>query len=98
VIGVKYKLVLFRDSEVDCYIAVVPSLPGCMTQGKTVLEAMSRAEEAAKLWIEYQTDSDISIPDQDFISDEIDLKKRLEILIDPQEIKYFKENYLKGEK
>jgi antitoxin HicB len=43
----KYK-VLVRKGEDGWYIASVPSLPGCHTQGKTIEEALDNAEEAVR--------------------------------------------------
>ena len=43
----KYK-VLVRKGEDGWYIASVPSLPGCHTQGRTIEEALANAEEAVR--------------------------------------------------
>lgn len=43
----KYK-VLVKKGDDGWYIASVPSLPGCHTQGKTIEEALANAEEAVK--------------------------------------------------
>jgi len=37
------------------YTVTVPSPPGCMTYGRTVLEARKMAEEASKLYVEALT-------------------------------------------
>ena len=41
----------------------VPSLPGCITYGETVDEAIDMAKEAIKLYIEELQDRGESIPD-----------------------------------
>lgn len=46
----KYK-VLIRKGEDGWYIASVPSLPGCHTQGKTIEEALANAEEAVRAYV-----------------------------------------------
>lgn len=46
----KYK-VLIRKGEDGWYIASVPSLPGCHTQGKTIEEALGNAEEAVRAYV-----------------------------------------------
>jgi predicted RNase H-like HicB family nuclease len=38
--------VVFEEAEEGGYIARVPSLPGCMTQGETLKEAESMVREA----------------------------------------------------
>jgi antitoxin HicB len=41
----RYK-VLFRKEEDGTYTVIVPSLPGCLTFGRTVEEARAMAKEA----------------------------------------------------
>jgi predicted RNase H-like HicB family nuclease len=43
-----YDVVIERDSE-GCYVASVPSLPGCHTQAMSLDELMERAREAIQL-------------------------------------------------
>lgn len=40
------------------FTVVIPDLPGCMSQGKTIDEAMSNIDRAKRLWLEtvYATD------------------------------------------
>ena len=47
----RYTVILQRESD-GGYVAVVPSLPGCVSQGDTREEALKNIEEAAKLYIE----------------------------------------------
>jgi predicted RNase H-like HicB family nuclease len=44
--------VLVELDEDGVYIAHVPSLPGCHTQGRTLLEVDRRIKEAIKLYLE----------------------------------------------
>ena len=44
--------VLFEQDEDGVFIAHVPSLPGCHTQGKTLAEAERRIKEAIRLYLE----------------------------------------------
>ena len=48
----EYTVVLEYDEEVGEYAALVPSLPGCTSQGKTREEAITNAEEAIRGHIE----------------------------------------------
>jgi len=47
----RYIVILQRESD-GGYVAVVPSLPGCVSQGDTREEALKNIEEAAELYIE----------------------------------------------
>lgn len=44
----KFKVYLTYDSEYNGYIADVPALPGCMSQGKNEKEALENIKEAIK--------------------------------------------------
>ena len=46
-----FKIVL-EPSEEGGYTALVPALPGCMSEGETVQEAMSNIREAVELYLE----------------------------------------------
>lgn len=46
-----YPVTLHADSE-GGYVAEIKDLPGCMTQGETLTEAMDNLNEARQLWIE----------------------------------------------
>lgn len=38
----KYQVVFTFDSEYEGYVSVVPVLPGCVSQGKTINEAIEK--------------------------------------------------------
>lgn len=42
---------LVRKGEDSGYVASVPSLPGCHTQGKTIEGALANAEEAVRAYL-----------------------------------------------
>jgi predicted RNase H-like HicB family nuclease len=48
--GMKYWAKVEPDMEDGGYVVDVPGLPGCVTQGETIEEALENAEEAIKLW------------------------------------------------
>jgi predicted RNase H-like HicB family nuclease len=52
----KFKVVI-REGEDGWYVVEVPSLPGCISQGKTIEEALKNIKEAIELHLE---------PDEDF--------------------------------
>ena len=47
----KYTVVLDKDED-GVYVATVPALPGCISDGKTVEEALSNIREAIQGFIE----------------------------------------------
>ncbi len=47
----KFKVVL-EPSEEGGYTVYVPSLPGCISEGETVEEAVENIREAIKLYLE----------------------------------------------
>lgn len=43
---------LIYDEEYNGYVADVPELPGCMSQGKTIERALKNVREAIQLYLE----------------------------------------------
>lgn len=50
--GRRYTVVLTPDSEEGGYVVSVPALPGCVTEGDTVEEALANAQDLIRLFIE----------------------------------------------
>ena len=44
--------VLIEKDQTGYYVAEVPALPGCFSQGKTLDEVKVNIKEAVELWIE----------------------------------------------
>ena len=44
--------VLIEQDEDGMYVAKVPDIPGCYTQGKTIQQAMERIKEAIQVCLE----------------------------------------------
>ena len=58
----RYRL-LIRQDEDGVFVAEVPSLPGCISQGATRHEALSNVREAVELYLEsLEAHGDPSIP------------------------------------
>lgn len=55
--------VLLYPGEDGYFVVEVPSLPGCISQGKTRDEALANIEEAIALYIEVLEDRGERIPD-----------------------------------
>jgi predicted RNase H-like HicB family nuclease len=48
----RYTIILHPDEEEGGYTVTVPALPGCVTQGETLEEAIAMAKDAIRLYIE----------------------------------------------
>jgi predicted RNase H-like HicB family nuclease len=47
----QYTIVLIPEPEEGGYSVIVPTLPGCVTQGETIEEAVAMAQDAIAGWI-----------------------------------------------
>jgi antitoxin HicB len=47
----KYRILIEQDED-NMFVAEVPSLPGCISQGKTRAEAIDNAKDAIQGYIE----------------------------------------------
>lgn len=52
-----------RKEEEGGYTVLVPALPGCITYGETVDEAIEMAKEAIELYVEELQDHGEMVPD-----------------------------------
>jgi antitoxin HicB len=62
----RYKILLRREPE-GGYTVTVPSLPGCVTYGNTLDEAIRMAREAIELYIEILAEKGEDIPSEEGI-------------------------------
>lgn len=53
----EFDVVLLED-ETGGYVAIVPALPGCHTQGDTLAEVMENVKEAINLYVETLTEQE----------------------------------------
>ncbi len=58
-----YGRLLVPDRETGTFTAMIPELPGCISQGATPGEAYERLERAAVSWLEAAIDLGQRIPD-----------------------------------
>jgi len=58
-----YSIVL--TPEEGGYVATVPALPGCNTEGDTLEEAINNAREAIELYLEVLKDRGEPIPEEE---------------------------------
>ncbi len=66
----RFKVIL-ESSDEGGYTVYVPSLPGCISEGETVEEALANIKEAIELYLEPVEDDSIS--DQNALVQEIEL-------------------------
>ncbi|MBU7025713.1 MAG: type II toxin-antitoxin system HicB family antitoxin [Theionarchaea archaeon] len=59
-----YRILLRKEPE-GGYTVIVPSLPGCVTYGDTVEEAIAMAKEAIELYIGSLLDHNEEIPTEE---------------------------------
>ena len=59
--GVKYRVLIEQDED-GVYVAEVPALPGCISQGQTRVEAVENIREAIAAYIESLEAHDEPIP------------------------------------
>ena len=48
---VRYEIIIYWSAEDESFIAEVPELPGCMSDGPTYQEALRNAETVIGEWI-----------------------------------------------
>jgi len=71
------KVILHTDPESTGWVASVPSLPGCFSEGETKEEALANIREAAEGWLEVARNEGIAIPAEDVLVaiDHLDLSE-----------------------
>lgn len=62
-VGMKYT-VLIRAGNESGYVATVPALPGCVSQGRTRRQALGNAKEAIEAYIEALLEDGLPVPVQ----------------------------------
>ncbi len=58
--------VILEQSEEGGYTAIVPALPGCISEGDTKEDALSNIEEAIKLYLD-PVEDDLDSPDAEVV-------------------------------
>ena len=56
-----YRLELVEDPDEEGYVASYPDLPGCLTTGETIGEAVENARDAKRAWLEAALEDDVEI-------------------------------------
>ena len=60
--NIVYKVVLEQDMTEGGYTVTVPGLPGCITEGDTVEEALANAQEAIQGYLEALEKEGLPLP------------------------------------
>ncbi|MCW3109012.1 MAG: type toxin-antitoxin system HicB family antitoxin [Segetibacter sp.] len=58
----KYEIIIYWSQEDESFIAEVPELPGCMSDGKSHQEALKNVEQIISEWIETAIELGRTIP------------------------------------
>jgi predicted RNase H-like HicB family nuclease len=59
----KYAIVIYWNADDEAFIAEVPELPGCATDGPTYQEALANVEAVIQEWIETAKELGRNIPE-----------------------------------
>jgi antitoxin HicB len=57
-----YRIELIPDKKEGGFVAVIPDLPGCVSQGETEVEALKMVEEAKAAWIQATLECGKTVP------------------------------------
>jgi predicted RNase H-like HicB family nuclease len=60
---IRYEIIIYWSEEDQAFVAEVPELPGCMTDGATYQEAIINAETVIQEWIETARELGRPIPE-----------------------------------
>ena len=60
----RYTIILHPDEEEGGYTVTVPALPGCITQGETMEEAIAMAKDAIRLHVEALKADGEAVPEE----------------------------------
>lgn len=52
---------IFHSNDDGSFTVTYPDLPGCISEGKTLGNAIQMAQRALSQWLEYSTDQELSI-------------------------------------
>lgn len=61
-LNLPYKVVLYPAEE-GGFVAEIPELPGCVSQGETVEEAWRMVHDAKRAWLETALEEGIPVPE-----------------------------------
>lgn len=60
---------IFHKNDDNSYTVIFPDLQGCITEGKSLGEAMKMAQSAVSQWLEYSKEKKLEIPQSSSLDD-----------------------------
>ncbi len=60
----RYAVLLISDSQIGGYTVTVPALPGCITEGESIDEALANAEEAIQCHVQGLQLGGLPVPEE----------------------------------
>ena len=60
------QVIIHPDPEDGGWVAEVPSLPGCISQGDTKAQAIENIRDAIEVWVEGARSMGMPVPDESF--------------------------------
>jgi predicted RNase H-like HicB family nuclease len=60
---------IFHKNDDNSYTVIFPDLQGCITEGKSLGEAMKMAQSAVSQWLEYSKEKKLEIPQPSLMDD-----------------------------
>lgn len=60
---------IFHKNDDNSYTVIFPDLQGCITEGKSLGEAMKMAQSAVSQWLEYSKEKKLEIPQPSSLDD-----------------------------
>ena len=64
-----YRMEIVEDSEEGGFVVYFTNLPGCITCGETLENAIANAADAKKTWIEAALEEGVEIPEPNSLQD-----------------------------
>ena len=64
-----YRMEIIEDKDEGGFVVSFPDLPGCITCGETIEEAVANASDAKKAWLEAAIEEGIEIHEPDSLDD-----------------------------
>lgn len=64
-----YKMEIVEDPDEGGYVVSFPDLPGCLTCGETLEQAVANAQDAKRAWFQAALEDGVEIRDPDSLND-----------------------------
>ena len=64
-----YRMEIVEDPSEGGYVVTIPELPGCLTCGETLEQAIANAQDAKRAWLQAALEDGVEIRDPDSLND-----------------------------